>query len=121
MSNIFDPHLHFFPVTKHLIHSGHLATLRDGALRLYLVLLYLGQEQTRVELELSNQEIRRLAGLSPNTIRRARTEMSEAGLVQLKFSTGGKYAYVLMNPETGNPMRRRTRARSPNWSEIGNS
>ena len=139
MSNVFERKTLFFPTPQLLVLSGWLGDLSAGALRLYLLLLFLAQQKTKVELEQSNSDIRKLAKLSPNTIRRARTELWEAGLVELKHPTGGAYIYVVLNPETHLPLPH-PKARlgtgavpsispsevsivpascSPSWSEIG--
>jgi DNA-binding transcriptional ArsR family regulator len=94
----------FYSVPQALVSSGKLKNLREGAHKLYQLILYTAQQRTRVAVELSNRGIRELAGLSPNTVRRARTELSEAGLVDLKQVPGGRYTYVILNPLTGSPL-----------------
>jgi DNA-binding transcriptional ArsR family regulator len=120
----------FYSVPQALIASGKMKRLRDGAHKLYQLILYTAQQRTRVGLELSNREIRELGGLSPNTVRRARTELREAGLIDLRQVPGGRYTYVILNPLNGVPLPGRGAERSgaippasaspvPTWSEIG--
>jgi hypothetical protein len=129
----------FFPVPQALISSGDLGKLSAGAIKLYLFLLFAAQKWTRVELEISNAEIREQAALSPNTIRRARTELKEVGLVDLKHVSGGRYTYVILDPVTRSPLPRprallrgnspstpsapstseTSTCASPAWSEFG--
>lgn len=107
MSNVFSKGTApFYSVPQFLISSGLLRSLSAGALKLYQLLLFTAQHKTRVELELSNLEIREQAGLSPNTIRRARTKLKEFGLVDLKQTLGDRYTYVILNPLTGSPLPR---------------
>jgi hypothetical protein len=140
MSNVFvKGTAPFYPVPQFLITSGLLRSLSAGALKLYQLLLFAAQQRTRVELELSNLEIRQLANLSPNTIRRARTELRERDLIDLRQTPGGRYTYVILNPVTRKPLPnpRSTRGASspstlsplpapspassetPPWSQIG--
>ena len=129
MSNVFEKGTFFFIVPKALVKSGLLGDLSAGALKLYALLLFIAQEQTRVELELSNEEILKRAKLSPNTIRRARTNLGECGLIDLRHTAGGRYTYVILNPETRLPLPPpRWRAKipsmtdapsvAPSWSDI---
>lgn len=105
MSNVFGKGTApFYSVPQFLIDSGLLKTLSAGASHLYQLLLYTAQKRTRVELELSNPQIRDQAGLSPNTIRRARTKLKEIGLIELKQTPGGRYTYVVLNPLTCSPL-----------------
>ena len=105
MSNVFvKGTASFYPVPQFLISSGLLRSLSGGALKLYQLILYEAQHCTRVELELSNLEVLERAGLSPNTIRRARTELKEARLIDLRQAPGSRYTYVLLNPLTGVPL-----------------
>jgi len=105
MSNIFSKGTApFYSVPQFLVNSGLLRDLSAGALKLYQLLLFTAQQRTRVELELSNRDIRRHAELSPNTIRRARTRLKEVGLVDLKQTSGGRYTYVVLNPLTRCPL-----------------
>lgn len=105
MSNVFGKGTApFYSVPQFLIDSGLLKTLSAGATKLYQLLLYTAQQKTSTELKLSNLEIRRLAGLSPNTIRRARTKLKEVGLVDLKRPSGGRFTYVILNPLTRLPL-----------------
>lgn len=105
MSNIFiKGTAPFYPVPQHLVSSGRLKKLSEGAHKLYQVILFCAQKQTRAVLQLSNREIRDLAGLSPNTIRRGRTELWEARLVDLQRPLGGQWSYVVLNPLTGGPL-----------------
>jgi len=105
MSNVFGKGTApYYSVPQFLINSGLLGTLSGGAIKLYQLVLFTAQQRTRVELELSNLEIRKQAGLSPNTIRRARTELKEAGLVDLRQVPGGRYTYVILNRLTGAPL-----------------
>src|SRR5579871_95902 len=105
MSNVFvKGTASFYPVPQFLITSGLLRSHSAGALKLYQLLLFAAQQRTRVELELSNSEICQLAGLSPNTIRRARTELRERGLIELRQTPGGRYTYVILNPLTRAPL-----------------
>ncbi len=107
MSNVFSKGTApYYSVPQFLIDSGLLGRLSAGALRLYQLLLFTAQQKTRVELELSNFEIHKRAGLSPNTIRRARTKLKEFGLVDLRQSSGDRYTYVILNPLTGSPLPR---------------
>lgn len=99
MSNVLKD-TPFFPVPQHLVKSGQLGKLTEGATKLYLLILFDAQHRTRIEMEFSNADIRALASLSPNTIRRARTELMEAGLIRLSLEKGGRYTYVLLNPVT---------------------
>jgi len=94
----------FYPVPQFLISSGILKSLRGGAHKLYQFILFTAQQRTRVAFELSNPEIRRAVDLSPNTIRRARTELKEVGLVDLRQAPGGRYAYIILNRLTGTPL-----------------
>jgi hypothetical protein len=94
----------FYPVPQFLVSSGALKDLRDGAHKLYQFILFTAQQRTRVALELSNVEIREAVGLSPNTIRRARTELKEAGLIDLRQARGGRYTYLILNWLTGAPL-----------------
>jgi hypothetical protein len=129
----------FYSVPQALVTSGKLRNLREGAHKLYQLILYAAQQRTRVALELSNREINELAGLSPNTIRRGRTELAEIGLIHLRQSPGGRYTYVILNPLTGVPLPGRgsetargippasavsppmpsSASHVPSWSEIG--
>jgi hypothetical protein len=137
VSNVFPRGTPFYPVPQSLIASGLLKNLSPGAEKLYQLLLFIAQKRTRIQFELSNLEIRREAGLSPNTIRRARTELKEVGLVDLKQTSGGRYTYVILDPATRSPLPRPMRqAKSPStpplslpttdapsvapsWSDIG--
>ena len=114
MSNVFvKGTASFYPVPQCLVSSGLLRNLSGGALKLYQLILYAAQHRTRVELELSNLEVLKVAGLSPNTIRRARTELKEARLIDLRQAPGGRYTYVILNPLTGAPL---PHPRSPHGS-----
>jgi hypothetical protein len=105
MSNVFSKGTApFYSVPQFLITSGLLKELSAGALKLYQLLLFTAQKRTKVELEMSNLEIRNQADLSPNTIRRGRTKLKEVGLVDLKQISGGRYTYVILNPLTGSPL-----------------
>lgn len=105
MSNVFvKGTASFYTVPQSLITSGLLRSLSGGAHKLYQVILYEAQHRTRVEVELSNLEVLERAGLSPNTIRRARTELKEARLIDLRQAPGSRYTYVILNPLTGAPL-----------------
>ena len=105
MSNVFGKGTApFYSVPQFLITSGLLSSLSAGAIKLYQLILFTAQKRTSTELELSNLDIRREAGLSPNTIRRARTKLKEGGLVDLKLTSGGRFTYVILNPLTGSPL-----------------
>lgn len=116
---------------QHLVSSGTLAKLSEGAHKLYQFLLFSAQERSRAVLEISNLEIRQLAKLSPTTIRRARTELWELRLIDLRRSPGGPFQYMILNPSTGVPLpgssfdskRGHISIPSPNatpaWNEIG--
>ena len=133
MSNIFvKGTAPFYPVPQHLVSSGTLKKLSEGAHKLYQVILFCAQKQTRVVLDLSNREIRDLAELSPNTIRRGRTELWEARLVDLQRAPGGRWSYVVLNPLTGGPLpgsglkrgggntpTPSPGASSPPWADLG--
>jgi hypothetical protein len=105
MSNVFAKGTApFYSVPQDLVASGKLKNLREGAHKLYQLILYKAQQRTKVALELSNREIRDLAGLSPNTVRRARIELWEVGLVELRQVPGGRYTYVVLNPLNRAPL-----------------
>lgn len=130
MSNIFvKGTAPFYPVPQHLINSGTLAKLSEGGHKLYQLILYMAQQHTRAALELSNRDIHKLVALSPTTIRRARTELKEAELIDLRHLPGGRYTYVVLNPHTRGPLPGRRSERgggsppsasfAPPWSDIG--
>lgn len=99
MSNIFiKGTAPFYSVPQHLVDSGKLRSLSEGAHKLYQFILFKAQKHSRPVLELSNREIREAVGLSPNTIRRGRTELWEAGLVRYKRDRGERFTYVVLNP-----------------------
>lgn len=133
MSNIFvKGTAPFYPVPQHLVSSGTLKRLSEGAHKLYQVILYCAQKQTRAVLELSNREIHDLVELSPNTIRRGRTKLLEARLIDLHRPPGGQWTYTVLNPLTGgllpgsgfkrvgrDPLTPTSAASSPSWAELG--
>lgn len=131
MSNVFTKGTApFYSVPQALIASGRLRTLSEGAHKLYQAILYKAQQGTRTGIELSNAEIRDLVGLSPNTIRRGRTQLVECGLVELRGGLGDIYTYVVLNPLTGARLPGRGSAPTkndnpttplcaPSWNEIG--
>lgn len=128
MSNVFAKGTApFYTVPQALIATGKLKTLSEGAHKLYQVILFKAQQGTRTGIELSNAEIRKWAGLSPNTVRRGRTQLVESGLVELRGGLGDIYTYVVLNPLTGvrlpgrgsEPTRNDHQATPLSWNEIG--
>jgi hypothetical protein len=133
MSNVFvKGSAPFYSVPQHLVNSGKLKKLSEGAHKLYQLILFKAQKHTRVALELSNREIHESVGLSANTVRRGRTELWEAGLIESQRAPGDRFTYVILNPLTGCPLsglrlnrqgsrptKSTSSAFSPSWADLG--
>jgi hypothetical protein len=121
MSNIFiKGTAPFYSVPQVMVNSGLLKDLSAGATKLYQLLLFTAQARSKSRLELSNLEIRQRAGLSPNTIRRARTKLMEVRLIDLEQVLGERYTYVILNPLTGLPLPNRRSFPRPGGTPLPN-
>ncbi len=105
MSNVFkDTGVVYFQVPDCLVQSELLKELRPASVKFYLILLSQAQRHTRTSLKLTNEEFEKLAGLSPNSVRAARTELKERGVITFKIGAGNTYTYTLLDPGTGEPL-----------------
>jgi hypothetical protein len=102
MSNVLKG-INFFPVPQDLVKAGTLKRLRGGALKLYLLLLYEAQRISQPCIEFSNREFGENIGLSPTTLRVARVQLWEEGLIDTGEESGKPTLYVLLNPATRTP------------------
>jgi hypothetical protein len=103
MSNVLRT-LRYFQLPQHLLESGILAKLSGGALKMFVAILYKAQHHSATFLPLTNAELKSLAGLSPNTCRRSRTELWEHRLIDLAEIPGSAMVYVLIDPATRQPL-----------------
>ena len=102
MSNVLKG-INFFPVLQDLLKTGTLKGLRGEALKLYLLLLYEAQRISQSCIELSNREFGESIGLSPTTLRTARVQLWEEGLIDTVEDSGKATLYVVLNPVTRTP------------------
>src|SRR5690348_7050022 len=99
----------FFPVPQIFVRGGSLRNWRDCEIRLYVLLLHESERLSRPTIKLTNVEIARGAGLSPSSVRGARTKLCEYRAITTKRGAGGVYTYTLVDLRTGVawPQRRR--------------
>jgi hypothetical protein len=57
VSNVFRDVVPFYPVPQALVTSGKLKNLREGAHKVYQLVLHTAQQRTRVAVELPNRGI----------------------------------------------------------------
>ena len=138
MSNLFKSTVNpkgatFFPVPEVLVKSALLRLMSAAQIKLYLFILYEAQRNSIAALSLSNTLVRKVTGLSPASLRRARTKLWEHGLIVLIPRRGACFLYVLLDPAKGEPAKAvpekfreayekckqsTTRLRAPSWSEL---
>jgi hypothetical protein len=109
---------------------------RPGSeLRLYLFVASEAQRKSTAALELSNQQIREITGLSPASQRRARTKLWEHRFIVPIQRQGECWLYIVWDPvkdepakavpekfrETYESWKRASRKplHSPSWDQLG--
>lgn len=96
--------LGFFTVPQLLVDGGYLSKMRPAEVSLYLLILHRSERISKPWVMLTNDQIKEQAGLSPSSVRTARTKLSERGLVRTQRTRGGVYEYTLTDPRTGEPL-----------------
>jgi hypothetical protein len=86
----------WYPCPRKLITDGHLRDLSASALRVYQFLLFLAQKHSAINLEVANSEIELHCGLHQETAKRAREELTRAGLVIVNEPVSGVITYTLV-------------------------
>jgi hypothetical protein len=139
MSNLFKSQANpngapFFPVPQVLVKSDLLRLMSYSQLKLYIFLLAEAERKSTAALEFSNQDVRQKTGLSPASLRRARTKLWENGLVDSIAKLGECFLYVVHDPVKCQPAkaipekfrgtyeaskRPTDTLRSPSWEELG--
>jgi hypothetical protein len=104
VSNILKDQCTWFPVPHALYKNYHLRDLGGAAVKLYDLLMGLGQQHSAVKLELPAYIVRDFTGLTAETVASARRELQAAGLVTCTKGGHGVLTYVLLNPETHVPL-----------------
>src|SRR5262249_51828085 len=94
----------FFPMPQEFADSGKLRDSSGSATKLYLALYYFAQRHTAVRLECSNAELRAYTGLDTKSIRSARNELMDQGLIVGQKGALGVYTYILLNPRNREPL-----------------
>jgi predicted DNA-binding transcriptional regulator len=100
MTTMFDK---FFGMPNSVIRSGTWAAMKPAEQSLYTCLLHDSERYRTRELQRTDAQICKLAGLSSRACRDARIKLHERGLVRYKRGNGNVYVYTLCNPETGEP------------------
>ena len=104
MSNVLKDQCHFFTVPRELVESGSLKELSPSAVSLYLVLLFLAQKHSAVQIETPAHEIADYTGMDAKSVKTARESLEKAGLVTCHKRQHGIIAYQLLNPKSGLPL-----------------
>jgi hypothetical protein len=104
MSNVLRDQCRFFTLPRAFLEAGHLRELSPCAKDLYLVLFALAQKHSAVEIQLPGYELRDYTGLTDKSATKAGRQLEEAGLVGLKKGRSGVMTYLLLNPETAEPL-----------------
>jgi len=94
----------FVPLPRELFDSGALRDLSGGATKLCLCLYYLAYKHSAVELEPTNEKCGALTGLHHSTLSIARDELVEAGFIKYSRVDRQIVRYILLNPETREPI-----------------
>jgi hypothetical protein len=84
-----------FPVPQVLLRERIWGKLKPSARSLYIVLLYIVENRGSLSVTVTDADIRELAGASTSSLRQARTELRQFGLIDCRRREGGKYRYVL--------------------------
>lgn len=93
----------WFGVPPEFFESGHCAAIRDGAVRLYVLLCWMSDRKSSRMFELKDSHIVEMTGLSKRSLSAARKQLSERGLAICNRDPGGHYTYTLCDLKTGQP------------------
>jgi len=96
--------LRFFTMPRALVESGLLKELSPSAVRLYMVLMFLAQKHSAVQLEVPAYEFTDYAGVDWKSVTTAREQLERAGLVICRKGQHGIVAYQLLDPENHLPL-----------------
>lgn len=101
MSNVFkSTPVYFFQVPQELFDRPVWAGLKPAAMRLYLYLCYKSQAISRAVFQPDVEEVKRLTGLSDNSLGSARKELRKAKLAESTLTKAG-FVYEILDPFTG--------------------
>jgi hypothetical protein len=90
----------FSTLLQSLVRSGALAEMKGNEVSLLLALNYEMERLSKPTLVLTNGDLNRLTGLSPQGVRIAREKLMERGFVSLGRIARGAYQYSLLVPTT---------------------
>lgn len=93
----------YFGVPHAVIRSGAWAEMKPGEQSLYIALLHESERCRTRELQRTDAEVCKLAGVRPRTLCDARKRLQERLLVLCDRGLGNVYKYTLCDPETGCP------------------
>ncbi len=95
--------LPYFSFPQIVIRSGAWSRLRPSAKNLYVAILHEVERRSTREFSEPDKFFAKLVGLSPRSVRDARTKLVEYGLVKIRRGVGGMYTYTLCDPTTREP------------------
>jgi hypothetical protein len=104
VSNVFKDQCRFFTVPRELVESRLLAKLPPSAVRLYLVLLFLAQKHSAVQIETVAYEMADYTQMDAKSVKTARESLEKAGLIACHKGQHGIITYQLLNPESRLPL-----------------
>jgi hypothetical protein len=93
----------FFGAHQILVRTGILCDMKEGEIRLYLVLMERSEWFQSRLLTLTDKQVCDLGGAASRTLCNARKKLQEKGLIRYKAGAGNKYTYTICDPETREP------------------
>ncbi len=93
----------FFGMPQHVFRSGIWAQMKPSEQNVYACLFHDSERYQTRELQRTDEQISKMAGLSSRSCRDARIKLQERGLIRYKRGSGNVHVYTLCNPETGEP------------------
>jgi hypothetical protein len=113
----------FFTIPQQLVRGGSLHDMKRCEVSLMVALHHEMERLSNPVFMVKNADLTKLTGLSPCSLRIARTKLGERGVIATRKVLGGAYEYSILNPETRRPwvrvLAKRGKSGGPNSGDSG--